>query len=478
MVGSAVIRVRRLSGLDGLFLNIEMPGQPMQNLFLGLLRSPTGVPLTLEDLRRRLADRLDQLPAFRWRLVPVPLGLASSLLAEDPHFNLSAHLGHTVLPKPGGRQELDAACGRLVSRCLDRGRPMWRITLIDGLTDGRQALLFEVHHALMDGVAIRTTVTRIFSEEKPAGLPSPWRPSRLPGRAQLFAGALVHNARALIRLPDLISRTTRATRAVRERQARVREKVPGSNLGAPLSAINQGFTSERRFARASLPLPEVLAVKNAAGVTVNDVALALVGGALRRYLQARGALPGRPLVACVPVGMDETDATARAVGNRVTNLETSLATDIADPWERLQTISTVTSEAKVCLDLVGRELRADWLECIPPMLVVLMARRKEAARRRPGKRNVRLDSNIVVSNLRGPSVPWQLGRAIVEEAYVAPPGDGAGVNFAFWDYAGYLRFGILSFCDIIKNPAELAAHLSHCLDELVAAAEIRRVPTV
>ncbi|MDQ3824309.1 MAG: hypothetical protein M3325_00690, partial [Actinomycetota bacterium] len=248
--------MRRLSGLDGLFLNIETSGQPMQNFFLGLLRSPTGVPLTLEDLRRRLADRLDQLPAFRWRLVPVPLGLASSLLVEDPHFNLSAHLGHTVLPKPGGPQELDAACGRLVSRCLDRDRPLWRITLIDGLADGRQALLLEVHHALMDGLAIRTTLTRIFSEEKPAVLSSPWQPGWLPGRAQLLAGALVHNTRALVRLPELIYRTSRATRAVRQRQAQAHEKVPGSNFGAPLSAINQGFTSERWFARASLPLPE------------------------------------------------------------------------------------------------------------------------------------------------------------------------------------------------------------------------------
>ncbi len=219
-------------------------------------------------------------------------------------------------------------------------------------------------------------------------------------------------------------------------------------------------------------------MKSAAGVTINDVALALVGGALRSYLQARSALPDRPLVACVPVGIDGSDATSRAAGNRVTSLETSLATSIADPWERLETISAVTAEAKACLDIVGRELSADWLECIPPILLRTVARRKEAARRRPGNRNGKLRYNTVVSNLRGPSVPWQLGRAIVEEAYVAPPGDGVGVNFALWDYAGYLQFGILSFCDLIKEPAELAAHLPNCLSELVTAAEIHRVPTV
>jgi hypothetical protein len=105
-----------------------------------------------------------------------------------------------------------------------------------------------------------------------------------------------------------------------------------------------------------------------------------------------------------------------------------------------------------------------------------MARRKEAARRHPGKRKIRLDANVVVSNFRGPSVPWQLGSAVVEEAYVAPPGGGTGVNIALWDYAGYLRFGILSFTDAIKDPAELVPHLSDCLDELIVAAEYRGVP--
>jgi diacylglycerol O-acyltransferase len=468
--------VRRLSGLDSAFLTVRLSKQPMQIIAVGLLGAGTGGPLVLDDLHRHLAARLDQLPAFRWRVVSVPLGLAPPVFVEDPRFALRNHLSHVILPEPGGPEELDAACGQLVSQVLDRSRPLWRITLVDGLADGRQAVVLEVHHCLMDGFATGATLARIFAREQPAVSPLPWQPGRIPGRVRLVTGALIHDARALTRLPELVGRTRRGTVAVRQRQQGVVVKIPKAGVDAPLSAINQGFTAERRFARASLPLDNVLAVKDLAGVTVNDVALALVGGALRSYLQARGALPDRSLLACVPVGMEEPGTIPRAVGNRFSALTTSLATDVADPWERLQRISAVAAEAKACLDLAGRELLADTAEYFPPMLMGLIERRDEPARSHPGKRQTKLDTNVVVSNLRGPSTPWHIGSTVVEEMYMAPPGDGVGVNFLLWDYAGRLLFGILSFTDSVEDLGELAVCLSRSLDELVAAAECRRVP--
>src|SRR5918912_2056228 len=160
--------VRRLSGLDAGFLSLETSEQPMQITVLGLLCARTGGSLTLEDLHRHLAARLDQLPALRWRVVPVPLGVAHPVVVEDTRFDLREHLCHAVLPEPGGPEELNAVCAQLVSQCLDRSRPLWRATLIDGLAGGRQALMLEIHHALMDGIAVRTTLARIFSEEQPA----------------------------------------------------------------------------------------------------------------------------------------------------------------------------------------------------------------------------------------------------------------------------------------------------------------------
>ncbi|MDQ4020930.1 MAG: wax ester/triacylglycerol synthase family O-acyltransferase [Actinomycetota bacterium] len=465
--------------MDATFLSLEISQQPMHAIALGLLRAGTDGPLTLEDLRRHLATRLDQLPAFRWRVVPVPLGLANPVFVEDPRFDLRDHLRHAVLPEPGGPDKLGAAFARLASQRLDRDRPLWRITLIDGLADGRQAIVLEIHHALMDGFALRTAFARIFSREEPAALLPPWQPGRVPGRVRLVAGALTFDARALARLPELVGRTKRATVAVRKRRAVAAVKVPEAGVDTPPSAINQGFTAERRFAWTSLPLDNVLTVKDVAGVTVNDVVLAIVGGALRGYLQARGVLPHRPLVANVPVGLDGREAIPRTAGNRFSSLTTSLATDVADTWERLHTISAVTAEAKACLDLAGRDLLVDWLECLPARLVVLMMERGHVSRRHSGKRGTNLDVNVVVSNLRGPPVPWQLGSTVVEELYLAgPPNRGVGVTFVVWDYAGRLLFGILSLADSVEDPEELSVRLSRSLEELVAAAEPPRLHTL
>jgi diacylglycerol O-acyltransferase / wax synthase len=448
----------------------------MQGIAVGLLSARTGGPLSLENLRGHLTARLDQLPAFRCRVVPVPLGLAHPVLVTDRHFDLGRHLRHAVLPEPGGPEEFDATWAHLVSQCLDRSRPLWRMTLIDGLADGRQALVLEVHHALGDGFALRTTLERIFSEV-PADSVSPWQPGLMPGRARLVIGALAHNAQALARLPGLVERTRRARLAVRQRQATAAVKVPRAGVDVPQSAINAGTTPRRRFARASLPLDEVLAVKDLAGATVNDVVLALVGGALRGFLESRGLLPGRPLVARVPVGMAESGSTPRVDGNRVTFLHTSLATDVADPWERLERISAVTTEAKRCLDLTDRELVDAWLTSIPPILVAPMVRRRDAMRRGPGMRRIKLDANVSISNVRGPTTPWQLGSTVADEMYLVPPGGGVGVDFALWDYAGRLLFGIVSFTEVVEDAGDLAMQLSRAHEELVAATELRRVPT-
>ena len=461
--------VRRLSGLDAGFFSLETAEQPMQCIAIGVLRGNISGPLSLQDLRRHLTARLGALPAFRWRVLAVPFGLAQPVFVPDARFDLDDHLFCAVLPEPGGPAELDAACAQLASQRLDRDRPLWRMTLVDGLADGRQALVLEIHHALMDGVAIRTTLTRIFAPVQPAVSQPSGRSSRMPTSRQLVASGLAHDARTLTRLPDLIGRARRARVTVRRRQTEAAVAVPKGGVDTP--TMNYGFTSERRFARAALPLETVRAVKDAAGVTVNDVALALVGGALRGCLAARGALPDRPLIAFVPVGMAEPQATSRAEGNRFAWLTTSLGTDVADPWERLQRVSAVTAEAKVCLDLAGRELMTDWIECFPPTLIAPLVRRAQKARRRPGKRRGRIGENVVVSNLRGPAAPWQLGSAVVEEMYLAaPPNGDKGVTFALWDYAGQLLFGILAFADLIDDPRELAVGLSRSLEELLTAA--------
>jgi len=305
--------LRRLSGQDDGFLLLELPEQPMQTIVLAVLRPGPAGPLHVEDVRRHMAARLHELPAFRWRVVPVPLGLSHPLFVEDPAFEVARHVRHAVLPEPGGDGELDALCARLAEQRLDRGHPLWQMTLVDGLAGGRQAIVLEIHHALMDGFATLATLARIFSAGgdpagDPAGSPDggPGDASprdRLPGGVRLVAGAIGYQARVLVRLPGLVATTRRGAAAVKQRRSEAAVKAPDAGVDTPLSTIHRGFHAERRYARTWLALEDVKRVKEAAGVTVNDVALAVVAGALRSYLEARGELPDRPLVASVPVGM-------------------------------------------------------------------------------------------------------------------------------------------------------------------------------
>jgi WS/DGAT/MGAT family acyltransferase len=229
--------------------------------------------------------------------------------------------------------------------------------------------------------------------------------------------------------------------------------------------INKGLSAQRRFAHMTVDLADVRIVKESADATVNEVVLAMVAGSLRRYLVARNDLPEQPLVANVPVSMDGPSPSDRVSGNRVSRLLTTLATDVVDPWERLTLIREVTRESKTRLQLWGPELLNDWLEILPPFTVKAASRRSQ--RRRQQGRNG-LDANVVVSNMRGPAEPWMFGTAVAEELYMtAPPFAGMGIVILLWDYAGKLRFGILSTADSVDDAAELVEGLRASLRELV-----------
>lgn len=470
-------RSARLSGLDAGFLALELREQPMHNLALAVLRSAGGEGkgrVTLDDVRRHLACRLDALPAFRLRVQPIPFGLHQPVFVEASDFDLHDHLGGATLPAPGGSQELDRLCASLAGRCLDRHHPLWHLTLVNGLDGGRQALVLEIHHCLMDGAAMLTTFSRLFSsaDAQYGNLHRKWRPECPPSRWRLVVDAIVDQSRMLTGLPALVRKTKRGANVRREIRAGSAIVVPRPRADTPLCSLNAGFTAERRYARAALSLASIKLVKDIAGVTVNDVVLSVVAGALRDYLEKRHDLPDRPLVANVPVGMETSDDLPREVGNRITRLVTSLATNVAEPWPRLQTISAVTCESKRCLDLVGREVMGEWLDLVPPAIARAAVRRDHRRRRR---RPDHLDTNVTISNVRGPAQPWSFGPTVIEEMYItAPPNSGVGVTFVVWDYAGTLLVGILSFADSVEDPGELASGLSRSLNELVIIARDRR----
>jgi diacylglycerol O-acyltransferase / wax synthase len=464
-------RVRPLTGLDAGYLSMELPEQPVNIMALALLRPPSDrygapVPLTLDGVRRHVARRLNEVPAFRLVVKHVPFGLHHPVLVDARTFDLDDHLAHAVLPAPGGDVELDALYGDLAEQHLDRRRPLWRLTLVDGLEDCRQALVLQVQHCLMDGTGTAAALSRIFTaDDHDPDAGTGWQPERPPNRLRLLVGGVVRQIRVLGRLPGLLNRTRRAAAAVKARASQSDITVPQLGAGPPVCLINKGSSAQRRFAHMTVDLADVRIVKESADATVNDVALAMVAGSLRRYLVARNDLPEQPLVANVPVSMGGPGPSDRVSGNRVSRLLTTLATDVVDPWERLTLIREVTRESKTRLQISGPELLNDWLEILPSFTVKYAIRRSQR-RQRQGRDG--LDANVVVSNMRGPAEPWLFGSAVAEELYMTgPPFAGMGIVILLWDYAGKLRFGILSTADSVDDAAELVEGLRASLRELV-----------
>ncbi|MGH9127367.1 MAG: wax ester/triacylglycerol synthase family O-acyltransferase [Acidimicrobiales bacterium] len=482
-------RLHRLGGNDDFFLLAEADGQPMHYLAIVVLSpepgkggAPAGVNISLEELTEYLSARIHLFPALRWRIKQVPLGLAHPVAFDDPDFDLSRHLDAVTLPAPGGPAQLDALVEARSEQPLDRSRPLWRITLANGLQDGHQAILFQVHHALMDGLAVTNLVSVLFGETPaasigPAGAAGA-RPGREPGGFRLFLGGMAAGIRNNFRFPKLLWRSMRGGAKVKARQKTGAVTIPTPGPDTPACVINCPQGPGRRFARAYLPLADIKAIKDAAGTTVNDVALALCAGALRDYLEVRGQLPLKPLVGALPVAVDPADS--RRHGNRWTGLSTTLATDIADPWQRLQRISEVTQESKIQLALMGVTLFEDWMNVLPPFVTASAVRKERRDAADPN--HVRF--NLSLSNLRGPAEPLALavpsGRWQVTELFItAVPANRQGLSILCLDLADELTFGIFAMAESVPDPAELVSGLHRALGELVHSMQSRppaRVP--
>ena len=479
-------QVQRLSGLDASFLYNETRTQHVHTLKYAIL-DVTGVVggFSVERMRHELERRLHLLPPFRRRLVEVPLGLHHPVWIEDPHFDLSAHVRHMTVPAPGGRCEMDDVIGELASWQLDRKRPLWECWILDGLADdlddpaaapasGKHVgFLVKMHHAMADGVAAAALLANVMETAADAVDPpppfEPWRSEPVPPWWRLLIDAVVDGALALRRLPGLVRRTVVGGRAVAQRRKVADVSPPLPILHTGNTRFNGRLTARRCFATADLSLDDVKAVRAAFGVSVNDVVLGIVAGALRTHLLATDDLPRRPLVAGVPVSAPTDDV--RLSGNRVSNMFTSLRTDIADPVERLNAIHDVTGAAKEVQNLLGIDMLADWVEYAPPRpyawAMRLYSRLGLAERHRP-------PINVIVSNVPGPRDPLYIAGARLAGIWsVGPILEGIGLNVTVWSYRSALHVGVLGCREHWDDVHVVTDGMAHALDELVARARVR-----
>jgi len=473
--------MQQLTGLDAAFLALETANATGHVGGVSILDPREApAPLTLARLTEVLGERLPLVPVLRRRLQSVPLGLDQPYWVDDPDFDIEYHVRELALPRPGSDAQLAEQVARLHARPLDRSRPLWEVYLITGLARRRAAVYTKIHHAAIDGVSGAELLTVLLDlspdgREPPAA--DPFRPARPPGPAGLAvlgAARLAWRPVQTVRLANQLVRVlpTLAPAAgtfvggllgLGRGDGGVIATSPGRAPGTP---FNRPITQHRRVAFRSVDLGRVKQVKNAFGVSVNDVVMAMCAGALRRWLTEHQALPQAPLVAMIPVSVRDPVGKG-ALGNKVSAMLATLPTHAADPAGRLEIAHAATKIAKAQQAAIPQGLVDQISDFAPPALTARAARVVFAT----GLLHRVPPFNLCISNVPGPNVPVYLAGARLLAHYpVSVITDGQGLNITVIGYLGQLHFGLVSCRELVPDLDALAGYLVDELDLLVQAA--------
>jgi diacylglycerol O-acyltransferase len=477
--------MRQLTSLDAQFLALETPRQSGHVAGLAILDTSTTASgeLTVADIQALIAERLPLLPPLRWRLREVPLALDYPYWVDDIDFDLDFHVRELALPAPGNDAQLAEQVARITSRPLDRAKPLWELYLISGLESGHTAMLTKIHHALIDGMSgaeIMGLLLDLEPEGRELTTPGRWGDDEPPpGELGMLARGLLglprYPLRALRSLPAAvpnIEETPFATLPGAGAVGRLAKAVAGGNgrarekLVAPKTSFNGRVSAHRRFTFGQLALDDVKAVKNAHGVTVNDVVVTICAGAVRRWLIEHGELPAEPLVAQIPVSVRTGDQVG-TYGNRIMLMSAPLFTDEPDPLVRLQRTHEALSGMKERHRALPATLLQDANHFIPPAVFSRAARLTfRLATSRPG----RPTWNLVISNVPGPQFPlYCAGARLVANYPVSVITDGMGLNITVMSYCGSLDFGIVADREQMPDVGLLIGWLGEALGELMPA---------
>ena len=458
----------RLSGLDASFLYFETPAHLMHVcglLVLDLSTMPE--PYRFDTTREALRQRLQYNPAFRRKLHNPLLNVDHPVWVDDDDFDIEHHVRRITVPAPGGAAELAEVCGDIAGQPLDRSRPLWEFWVIEGLADGRLAVMSKMHHATVDGVTGASLVSALCSIEPDPAPPvsqTVTPPERRPSDREIILDGLVSIAKRPIRFARILPNTINVLPDWVQR-ARRGAAMPAP-FTAPRTSFNGTVTGHRTVAFTQLPLADVKEVKNAFGCTVNDVVLALCSGALRKYLGDRGELPESSLVGMVPVSVH--GRTTAGGTNKVSGMFASLSSDIVDPVERLEQIAERNRVAKEHHKTLSASLLQDWAQFAAPNtfgLAVRVYSKLRLAERHP------VVHNLVISNVPGPPMPiYFLGARVVGFYPFGPVFHGAGLNITVLSNDGHLDIGLIACRELAPDLWSLADDMPIALGELVSAA--------
>jgi WS/DGAT/MGAT family acyltransferase len=458
----------RLSAVDAAFLEIEGEHCPMH---VGAVAVFEAGPLSLPgggvdvDRFRRFVESVLQ-PRYRQRLAYLPV-TRRPIWVDDPHFNLAYHVRHVSLPHPGDERQLKRLAGHVFSLRLDRSKPLWELWLVEGLAEGRFAVISKAHHCMVDGIASADLLTSSMSLTPDASVPEPheWRPRPAPGTLDLVRAEAGRRLRqggdALRALADAAAHPLRALGSLRDAAAALGEAMAASTHRASDTLLNAPIGPHRRFDWLRYDLAQVKDVKNRLGGTVNDVVLANAAGGLRRFLAERGEPVDRlDFRAMVPVSIRTRDE-AGVMGNRVATLAVALPLDEPDPRRRFARVVETTRAAKESKLVHGMTLVEQMSEWGFDQLFAQIAR--QTALTRP--------FNVVVTNVPGPQVPaYLLGAPLVAAYPLVPLYENQALGIALFSYHGSLFWGLNADWDRLPDLHRLADALASDFEELRKAA--------
>jgi diacylglycerol O-acyltransferase / wax synthase len=470
--------MHHLSGLDATFLHIESPEMPMHVGSLNVLDLPPGYEGDFyEDAKAHMMARIHLAKVLTRKLALMPFDLSNPVWIDDHDIDFEHHVRHVTLPKPGSNRQLQQYVGRLHSTLLDRSRPLWEFFIIDGLKSGQVALYTKAHHAAIDGQAGVAVAKAIFDFEPTGRVVKPPQPHVRRNDYQLgiaeLAGAALRNtvleSIKLVKTAPTILRAIRDVVVPDKDENGKRNWRPPSNfrLFGPRTLLNVAITNQRSFAGRTISLAETKMIGKTFGATLNDVVMATTAGAIRRYLQEYENLPATSLIAAVPVSLREAGDTSS--NNQVSMSMMTLATDIADPVERLQVIHAAGDANKALMGRVKGAIPTDFPMLGAPWLISSMASlfgRSRAANVLPPL------ANIVISNVPGSPIPLYFAGARMVSYYpVSIAVHSMALNVTVQSYAGRLDYGLIACRRALPDVNDLGDYLLAEHQALLARAQ-------
>jgi len=471
--------MKQLGILDSAFVNLEQTNTPQHVGGIGIY-DPSTAPggfVRFKDVIASFERRLGNLPLFRTRLVEVPGGLDRPYWIKDANFDVEFHLRHIALPEPGDWRQLCIQTARLHSRPLDMSRPLWEAYIIEGLDNipnlpkGCFAVYTKMHHSMVDGAGGASFMAAMHDlvpdpEYNLSSEAEPRLVDSIPSVGELLTKATFNSVKNTV---QLFSGTVRSARDLTRYALDIaRNEIPAPDVSAPKTILNKPVGPHRVFDAAEFPLEGFKDIKNAAGVTVNDVALGVIGGALQRYLKARGEAPAEgSLAAAMPLNMRTRRGTTEE-NNQVGSVFASLHTDIADPLERIIAIRQSTENAKLSGEASPLVDALKLAGVFSPVISKSVARfwsRNELSRHIP------MNISTCISNVAGPDFPLYCAGARMVDYYglgVLTP--GMGIFHLVFSYSGKLTLSVLADRDIMPDPEFYHDCLVAAYEELYAAA--------